>query len=80
MNPYCNKHPKLINWNKKWYKFLFSHFFVVAQKDSFFWSEVEYNKFVIFSDWMTTVKTVFVVLPTYAISVSLTIEIHSTIK
>ena len=79
MNPYCPKHPELINWNKKW-QILFFHFFVVAQKDLFFWSEVEYNKNVIFPDWMTTVKTVFVELPSYAISVSLTIEIHSTTK
>ena len=25
------KHPKITNWNKKWHKFLFSHFFVVPQ-------------------------------------------------
>ena len=28
---FCPKHPKKINWNKKWHKFLFSRFFVVSQ-------------------------------------------------
>ena len=32
INPSCPKHPKIINWNKKWHKFIFSHFFVVQRK------------------------------------------------
>ena len=30
INPFCPKHPKIINWNKKWHKF--SHFLVLPQK------------------------------------------------
>ena len=32
IQPSCPKHSKIINWNKKWDKFLFSHFFVVPQE------------------------------------------------
>ena len=32
INLSCPKHPEIIHWNKKWHKFLFSHFFVVPQK------------------------------------------------
>ena len=32
INPSYPKGPKIIDWNKKWHKFLFLHFFVVPQK------------------------------------------------
>ena len=36
INLSCSKHPKIINWNKKWHRFLFSYFFVVLQKGFIF--------------------------------------------
>ena len=32
INPSCSKHPKMIEWNKKWHKCLFLRFFVVPKK------------------------------------------------
>ena len=36
INQSCHKHHKIINWNKKWHRFLLSHFFVVRQKGFIF--------------------------------------------
>ena len=67
INPSCLKNPKIINWDKKWHKFLFSHFFVVLQKGLILlshqremWKQKSSRQFFPFF-WigMTRVKTVF---------------------
>ena len=71
INSSCPKHPEIINWNKKWHEFLFSHFFVVPlKKVSSSWGS---EKNCALTE-TTRVEAVF--LSTYAISVSVTVEIH----
>ena len=57
INLSCPKHPKVINWNKKWHKLFFSHFFMVPQKGFIFlinqkvvWKENIYLIFPLYSE------------------------------
>ena len=77
----CPKHPKVINWNKNDIDFYFHTSLWCLRKVSSFWGNEKMceNKkfmslFLLFRIGTSTVKTVFVKLPTYAISVSLTTE------
>ena len=56
IDPFWPKHPKTINWKKKWHKFLFSHVFVVSQNGFIFlrhqkeeWKEKKYVVFTSYS-------------------------------
>ena len=74
ISPSYPKHLKIIHWNKKWYKFLFAHFFAVPQK------EVSKQKiYVIFPPysrlWLKGLR-LFSWTPNLCHLVSLTIEIH----
>ena len=78
INCSCPKHHKIINWSKNSHKCLFSHFLwclFEARKRS-----VKIKKIFHFSTLLeigkARVKTVFVELLSYTMSISLAIEIH----
>ena len=83
INPSCLKHSEIINWNKKWHNFYFHTFLWCLRKVSSFWGtkkKYENKKLMSFSPLIPLgqqgLRLRFAKLPTYAISVSLTIEIH----
>ena len=84
INLSCPKHLKIINWNKTWHNVYFHTSLWCLGKVSSFWGNKkkrENKKIMSFSPLISLgqqgLRLRFVKLPTYAISVSLTIEIYT---